>query len=155
MVKKKDIVFIDSNVFLIDLKYTRDILAQTNKIFIDYILGNRIGMTSIINLLEICGILSFNLNGKQLLELYQYFPQRYNVGVIPDMNLNSPLPSLLVEMVFDTIKQKASFGDSLVVNMVNTYIPSISCFVSWDAEHFKNKFSVDVFTPAQFIEIYK
>ncbi|MDL1956278.1 MAG: hypothetical protein LWW95_04390 [Candidatus Desulfofervidus auxilii] len=51
-------IFIDSDVFLIDLRYRRDPKFNDNQIFLQNIknLGN--GVTTIFNLLEICGILS-------------------------------------------------------------------------------------------------
>lgn len=152
MVKKEGIVFIDSNIFVIDLRYKRDSLYRTNRNFIEYISSRENGITSIINLLEICGILSFNLNEKQLLELYHYLPQKYNIEVVPSLTMESSLPPLRIRKIFDTITQRASFGDAQIMAMVETYAPYTSCFVSWNAEHLKGKISTEVLTPQEFLE---
>lgn len=152
MVKEEEVVFIDSNIFVIDLRYKRDSLYGTNRRFIEYISSRENGITSIINLLEICGILSFNLNERQLLELYHYLPQKYNIGVVPPLTMESPLPPLPIQKIFDIIIQRASFGDAQIMAMIETYTPYASCLVSWDAEHLKGKVSTEVLTPQEFLE---
>ena len=69
MDKKKVTIFIDTNVFIIDLRYRHDLNFKTNRNFLDFIARHDKGVTSLINLLEICGLLSFNLNQQQILEL--------------------------------------------------------------------------------------
>ena len=59
---RQDVVLIDTNIFVIDLRYKRDNYYKTNRAFLAHIAKKRIGFTSTINLLELCGILSFNLN---------------------------------------------------------------------------------------------
>ena len=66
MGQKQDLVLVDTNIFLIDLRYKRDINYETNRAFLDCISEKGSGFTTIVNLLELCGILSFNLNEKRL-----------------------------------------------------------------------------------------
>ena len=82
VVKKAGVVAIDSNVFIIDLRYRNDIHFDINQRFLKSVYSSGAGVTSLINLLEIIGILSFNLNERQLSEFYTYFPRRYNVDVM-------------------------------------------------------------------------
>jgi len=63
---------IDTTVFIIDLRYKRDRHFATNRAFLERIARTRGGATTLFNLLEVCGILSFNLNEKQLQELFSY-----------------------------------------------------------------------------------
>ena len=65
---------IDTNVFVIDLRYPRDRNFGVNRRFLDAIKRERSGITTTINLLELCGILSFNLNQRQLSTLWEQFP---------------------------------------------------------------------------------
>ncbi len=62
---KQDLVLIDTNIFVIDLRYKRDVYYKTKRRFLDYMAKKRTGFTTIVNLLELWGILSFNLNEKQ------------------------------------------------------------------------------------------
>jgi hypothetical protein len=43
------------------------------------------GATAVFNLLELAGILSFNLNEQQLLNLLTLFPEQYHVAVLPPL----------------------------------------------------------------------
>jgi hypothetical protein len=52
---------IDTPVFVIDLRYRRDKNFAANRSFFDRIAQDQGGATTIFNLLEVCGILSFNL----------------------------------------------------------------------------------------------
>ncbi|MBI4229054.1 MAG: hypothetical protein HY693_04950, partial [Deltaproteobacteria bacterium] len=113
------------------------------------------GIISIFNLLEICGLLSFSLNERQVLELYHYLPDKYRVEIVPSPLMELSLPQLAVRKVFEIISRKVSFGDALIVSMVESYVPHITHFISWDAIHFKNKISAStspkVLTPEEFL----
>jgi hypothetical protein len=70
---KQELVLVDTNIFVIDLRYKRDKNFKINRIFLDNIARGKNGFTTIVNLFELCGILSFNLNENQLAELWFYF----------------------------------------------------------------------------------
>jgi hypothetical protein len=143
---------IDTPVFIIDLRYKRDRHFSSNRAFLDRIAKEGRAVTTIFNLLEVCGILSFNLNEEQLKELFHYFSQHYNVDVLPHSTLESPLPTLKTGDLFDVIARKTSFGDALIISAVEKHIPGTASFVSWNARHFKGRLSVPAFTPREFLE---
>ena len=143
---------IDTTVFIIDLRYKRDRHFAANRSFLDRIAQARSEATTLFNLLEVCGILSFNLNEKQLQELFSYFPQRYSVDVLPHATLKSPLPALQTEDLFRIISGKTSFGDALIIAAIEKYIPGAACFVSWNARHFAGRLSIPALTPKEFLE---
>jgi predicted nucleic acid-binding protein len=149
--KKKVTIFIDTNIFIIDLRYHRDRHFRINRLFLDFVTGQGKGITSIVNLLEVCGILSFNLNHQQISELFYYFPKRYNVDIIPSHEMDSFLPQTSVKAVMEMIHEKASFGDALVATVVNGALGEGAVFVSWDAFHFRHLLSVKALTPAEFL----
>lgn len=76
-------IFVDTNVFVIDLRYKRDRLFPVNRRFIDRLGGNGRGVTGPLNVLETCGILSYNLSPRLMRDLFEYFSIRYKVLVIP------------------------------------------------------------------------
>ena len=149
---KTGLTVVDTNVFVIDLRYKRDRNFSANKTFLARIAHYGNGVTSIFNLLEVCGILSFNLNEQQLQELFLYFPQRYHVQVLPSVALDRPLPALRAEDIFHFLLQKASFGDALIMATINQHIPGASQFISWDADHFRGKLGIPVLTPREFLQ---
>ncbi len=149
--KKSQLIFIDTNVFSIDIRYTNDINYEQNKKFLEKIIING-GTTSIINLLELCGILSFNLNQSQLKEFFYYFPQKYNLDIVPSSELNSNLPGCYLKDILETIYRKSSFGDALIINSIKPFMTKNSIFISWDALHFKNTSIIEVMTPTEFLK---
>lgn len=149
--KKKPLIFVDNNIFLIDLRYPGDINYSKNRKFLDYINTNG-GVTSIINLLEVCGILSYNLNQRQLKELYYYFPDKYNLEIVPVSEMHLKLPEFYIKDLMESICQKSSFGDAMVINAIKPHIKKDSFFLTWDARHFKNISPVKVMTPIEFLK---
>ena len=87
-------ILVDSDVFLIDLRYRRDKRFAANRAFLDWLAASGQGSTTIYNLLEICGVLSFNLNRQQLAEVQTHFARRYHVRVMPGLDPRAPLPSV-------------------------------------------------------------
>lgn len=151
--KKRPLIFIDTNIFLIDLRYTNDINYNKNKKFLDYILRHS-GVTSIINLLEVCGILSYNLNQQQLKEMFYYFPEKYNIEIVPTSELHLTIPEFYIKDIIETIYQKSSLGDAMVINAIKPHLTKNSFFISWDAKHFKDISPVKVMTPIEFLKNY-
>jgi DNA-binding Xre family transcriptional regulator len=68
MEPKSPIIAVDSDVFVRDLRYLRDREYGINKQFLEILRAAKNGFTTLYNLLEICGILSFNLNPGQLIQ---------------------------------------------------------------------------------------
>ena len=138
-------IFIDSDVFLIDLRYKRDPKFYENKEFLQKVQKTGNGVTSIFNLLEICGVLSFNLNNQQLKELFYYFPLRYNIKILPTSDESARLPIPTVKQIMQVIAKKVPFGDALIITFIEK-IEGISTFVSSNAKHFVNRLSISAVT---------
>jgi len=65
------------------LRYKNDKTYETNKKIIDLLINREMrGFTSIYNLFEIAGILSFNLNKDQLKEFIISFPSIFNTTIL-------------------------------------------------------------------------
>ena len=85
-------ILVDTNVFVIDLRYRRDPLYRLNRRFLDRLAKDGSGATALFNLLEIAGIFSFNLNEEQLMNLLSLFPGHYGIAILPPLDLESNLP---------------------------------------------------------------
>ena len=151
MGSKSGLVLIDTNIFVIDLRYRRDIHYDNNLAFLGAVAEKEVGFTTIVNLLELCGILSFNLNEKQLLELWFYFQGKYKVAVLPAPELSSNFPPIGIQELFDVLKDRASLGDALMLTVAAKYLPFVSTLVTWDEEHFKGQFHGSVLTPEEYL----
>ena len=144
-------IFVDTNVFVVALRYPQDPNAEDNARFLESLRKRGDGVTSILNVLETCGILSFNLNRRQLLALYTYFGNRFEVGVVPD-DTGAGLVTEYAGGLLTYISRRLSFGDALVAYSVNHWASEATAFVSWDARHFRGKIFPPALTPAQFLE---
>ena len=151
MGSKEELILIDTNIFVIDLRYKRDTNFKLNKSFLSFVAQYGNGFTTIVNLFELCGILSFNLNRDQLLDLWTYFQDRYNITVLPEPNLQNDFPSIEINRLFGIFSKKASFGDALMISVAEKYLSFVSTMVTWDDAHFKDKFAGNVLTPNVFL----
>lgn len=147
---KKALVVVDTDVFVRDLRYIRDRETKTNRRFLDVLAQQGNGVTTIVNLLELCGILSFNLAPGQLKELFFYFPKRYRIQILPIHTLEDPLPAVEIRDLFACISSKMSFGDALVAACIEKFLPGADLFVSWNARHFQH-LGIPALTPTQFL----
>ena len=149
---KQGLVLVDTNIFVIDLRYKRDVHYEINRAFLDHIAEKKNGFTSIVNLLELCGILSFNLNEKQLIELWFYFQDRYGVVVLPAPSFEAKFPVIEIKEIFDLMKNRTSLGDALMISVAKKHLPFVTTMVSWDDLHFKNIFPGTVLTPEKYLK---
>lgn len=148
---KQDLVLVDTNIFVIDLRYKRDANYEINRAFLDHMAEQKNGFTTIVNLLELCGILSFNLNENQLFELWSYFQDRYGVVVLPVPMLETNFPGIEIKEIFNLLKRRTSLGDALMISVAKKHLPFISTMITWDNMHLKKVFYGRVLTPEEFL----
>jgi len=144
------VICLDSDLFLIDLRYPRDRRVRQTRAFLDWVARSGNGATTVFNLLEVGGVLSFNLNPQQLIDFYMHFPRRYRVQVLPDHDPRRPLPGVRVSEIRRVMQERAAFGDALIAAQVNRLRRVLDAFVTWNDVHFRGRLAVPVFTPATF-----
>ena len=140
-------VLVDSDVFLIDLRYPRDARFAANRAFLERLASTDQGATTIYNLLEICGVLSFNLNRRQLTALYTHFGRRFRLQVLPDVAPGTRLPSFPIGDILSIIERRVAFGDALVLALLEAHQREVTMFVTWNARHFRAQTAIDVLEP--------
>ena len=143
-------ICLDSDIFLIDLRYPRDRRARRNRAFLDWVGQSESGATTVFSLLEIAGVLSFNLNEQQLVDFYMHFPRRYKVRILPYHDHRQRLPGLRLGEVLRVMQKRAAVGDALIAAQVNRLHGGLEAFVTWNDGHFRGRLVVRVFTPATF-----
>lgn len=142
-------VFIDSDIFVRDLRYQRDANIAANQKFLEKVRNRKIkGVTSIFNVLEVCGILSFNLSQDSLLKLYADFTKYYGIQILfpanPNVELQYDIPK-----IFQSISQKQGLGDAQISYVINRFASDLSHMVTWDLAHYSGKVAIPVMTPDQ------
>jgi hypothetical protein len=147
------VICVDSDVFLIDLRYPRDRRAHQNRAFLNWVGRSGDGATTVFNLLEVAGLLSFNLNEQQLVDFYVHFPKRYGVRVLPYQDPRQRLPGLRLSDILRVMQKRAAFGDALIAATVNRLYSGLEAFITWNDEHFRGRLAVPVFTPGTFPQV--
>ena len=147
----QELVLIDTNVFVMDLRYRRDPNFDMNRRFLDGVALSERGFTTLVNLFELCGILSFNLNHEQLNNFWVHFPRKYSVNVLPTPDFEAQCPVVEQKSVFEFIGKRTAFGDAMMAATVERYLPFISTVVTWDKEHLQKVFQTTVLTPKEYL----
>ena len=145
-------IFLDSDIFVRDLRYPRDTLQPYNSRLLELVKTKKQrACTSIFNLLEVCGILSYNLNPNNLRDLYGDFTNHYGLKVLFPADAQGTL-DYDITRIFLQIAKKQSLADAQIAYTVERFNKKIKTFVSWNAVHFKGKVSVPVKTPKELLE---
>jgi hypothetical protein len=146
------LIFIDSNLFVIDLRYPNDLHYRANRRTLDRLAEHGLGMTSVLNLLEVCGILSFNLPPSSLTELYVHFARRYRLTVVRGGGFDPRLPAPAAGEVLAKMAGGMALKDAEIALVANENAASLDAFLSWNAKHFADKLLVPALTPQEWLK---
>ena len=148
-------VAIDSDVFLIAHRYVRDVRAELNGRFLAEVKTAAPALT-IYNLMEILGVLSFNLSAAQMRGWPDWLKARHSLAILwPELNYTSQ--HLFFEQIIYHLPlarmttQPTAFLDALAIEVAER-TPDVHAFVTWNARHFANKTKLPVLTPAQYLD---
>lgn len=144
-------IFVDSNLFVIDLRYRADANYRPNRRALDKLQRDGTGMTALLNLLEVCGILSFNLSVESLHALYIHFPRRYAVTVVPGIGYETRLAAATAGELLAKMEKRMALKDAEIALVVEQHAASLTAFLSWNAKHFEGKLSVPAVTPIEWL----
>ncbi len=144
-------IFVDSNVFVIDLRYPKDENYRVNRRALDRLARQGTGMTSVLNLLEICGILSFNLSPSGLHGLFVHFARRYRVTVVPAADYETRIPGPTARELLVRMEKRMSLEDAEIALTVEQQAAGTSAFLSWNAKHFTGRLPVPAWTPREWL----
>lgn len=144
-------IFLDSNLFVIDLRYPDDAHYRVNRRALDRLSGEGIGMTSVVNVLEVCGILSFNLSPAALVDLFVHFARRYRLTVVPGSGYDARLPAPTARQVLARMAKRMALKDAEIALLVEENSAGLDSFLSWNAKHFAGKLVVPALTPSEWL----
>lgn len=146
-------VLIDTDIFVRDVRYPRDVKQDVNRKFLDQVRSGRIaGVTSVFNLLEICGVLSFNYSAEQLLAFYGDFCAQYRVQLLFPADADGVL-QYDIAAVFGQMQRKQSLGDAQVAYVAARFADQLSAVVTWNVKDFDGRVSLPVMTPEEFLSL--
>lgn len=140
---------LDSDIFVLDLRFDRDPRYPVNQQFLQSRKAER--ATTIFNLLEICGVLSFNLNRDTLQTLYAEFARRYWLTVLFPPNTSSENLDELISGTFEKISAKMTYGDAQILWITEQYA-AVNRIISWNTKDYIGRTQLQVMTPQEWLE---
>jgi predicted nucleic acid-binding protein len=145
-------IFIDTDIFVIEKLFKNDNRCVVTHKFLNS--DSKEKCTSIFNLFELLGIVSFNLSTTDLKKLLKGFSEVYNIKILfPETSYASPddFVEQLFDNVFEKITMKMSFSDALILNVAEEH--SCSKFVTWNVKHFEGRTDIPVKTPEEMLNL--
>ncbi len=149
-------IFIDTDVLWLAFAFHQDARQAANTAFLEQVQAAQ-PATTIYNVLELLGKLSFNLSPERLDEWRSWLVDAYQLLVIwpTNPNLTTAAPTFQEE-IFERPYQKMRtvqmpFMDALILNLAER-TPNVTQFVTWNARHFQGKSTLQVLTPEDFIQ---
>ncbi len=143
-------IFIDTDIFVIDKLFPNDDRHGINKTFLDETTARS---TSIFNLFELLGIASFNLNEVDLMKLFKGFGEAYDLEILYPttsfISVNEFVESLFEE-IFQRIRLKMNFPDALILAVAEQH--HCTKFITWNKKHFIDRTYLIVQTPEELIK---
>ncbi len=150
-------VVIDSDVLLLAFTFLNDDRQERNKAFLEAVQTAR-PATTIYNVMEVLGQLSFNLSTERLEQWQFWFVDQYQLAVIWVADENQKMgKESFYEELYERPYQKMrssrmAFLDSLILSLAER-TPDIEYFVTWNAKHFKGKTDLTVLTPEEYLNL--
>ena len=134
-------VIMDTDVLLLAFAFPRDERQKTNQKFLEAVQTAQ-PATTIYNVMETLGQLSFNLSAEQLNQWQDWLVNAYNLIIIWDVDENITVENWR-EIIYERPFQKMqsvhmAFMDALILLSVER-APDVEGFITWNAKHFKGK----------------
>ncbi|HLW67942.1 MAG TPA: hypothetical protein VKS79_21675 [Gemmataceae bacterium] len=145
-------ILLDADVLLIDVRYTSDQRFATNRKALEEIHNRQlaVGITAHA-LLEVVGILSFNVSAGNIPKLPQQLCLQYGLSVCPDLQAHPAYAGCTVQDLVTQMSKQMALGDAVLAVQVGQHGPWANCLLTWNAAHFVGKLVVPVLTPQEWL----
>jgi len=148
-------VFLDSNIFIIDRFFTRDKNYPVNKQLLEQLKKMRINTAlPYYTLLEICGITSFNLSGEEQGRWLYSFQEVYPVDILDPYNSGQAGQSNIADYLLSLtpyILKKMTVGDANFLREAELY--NSKEIVTWNKKHFLGRTDIQILSPDEYLAI--
>lgn len=148
-------IAIDTDVLLLAFAFHRDARQSSNNAFLQQAQAAG-AATTVYNVMELLGKLSFNLSPEQLDAWQSWLIDAYQLTVIWPVKPDSPIDHLTFRQEFfirpfTRMKRfKMPFMDALILDLAER-TPQVTELVTWNARHFLGKSSLPVLTPDEYL----
>jgi predicted nucleic acid-binding protein len=144
-------ICLDSNIFLIDRFFKRDVHYAANRRLVERLPALEAGL-SIYSLLEICGLASFNLSSDELARWFYNFDRYYPLKVLLPIGLERTAEQYFANWLaslYQMFTRRMTFADAAILSIAEQY--AATHFLTWNKRHFEGRTAVQVMTPEEFM----
>ncbi len=145
-------ILLDSDVVLIDQRYRNDSRYAINRQAIDCAGTNSISLgVTAQALLEVIGILSFNVSPAAVPALPTDLISLYGLTVLPDFHAHPDYAGCTVQELMTQMTTQMALGDAVQAVQVARYAGACDCLLTWNARHFHGKLVIPVHSPEEWL----
>lgn len=145
------IVFLDSNVFIVDRFFTKDTRYAANRAFVDR-LPEIDGAVPLLTLMELCGAASFRLAPGEAERWLYDFGSVYGVRIVNPFGVgrgsSESWLSAFTDDVSRYLARRMTFGDAVLAREADRYVAD--ALVTWNVKDFEGRTAVPVVRPDAF-----
>jgi hypothetical protein len=146
------LILLDADVLLIDRRYPQDPKYSRNREAL-YRLGregHELGMTTQA-WLEVVGILSFTTSISDIAGLPEMIALNHRLTIIPDISTSPNYEGVSLVDVINQMARQMSLGDAVQAVQIELFAPQAHALLTWNAKHFRNKLTIPVLTPEEWL----
>ena len=148
-------VVIDTDIFVLAFAFHRDDRHEVNNQFLQSVHTHEPAIT-IFSVMELLGQLSFNLSAERLNQWSIWLQNSYGLSVLyPEtvgLTADAFFPALFIDQLLRRMTQHPTpYLDSIILNIIEA-TENVHSFVTWNARHYRGHTSLQVLTPAEFLE---
>ncbi|GAB6273552.1 MAG: hypothetical protein STSR0004_04150 [Peptococcaceae bacterium] len=148
-------VFLDSNIFIIDRFFTRDKNYPANKQLLEQLRKLQINTAlPYYTLLEVCGITSFNLSSEEQERWLYSFQEVYPVNILDPYNSKQVGQLNIADYLLSLtpyILKKMTVGDAIFLREAEMY--NSTAIVTWNKKHFLGRTGIQIHSPDEYLVI--
>jgi predicted nucleic acid-binding protein len=150
------VVIIDTDVLLLAYAFPRDVRQEANFSFLRKVKSD-FPATTIYNLMELLGQLSFNVSAERLAQWKSWLVDAHQLAIIWPVNPDQATDALSFRQeIYDRPlarmqTSRIAFMDALIVDLAER-TPAVERLVTWNARHFQGKTRLEVLTPEAYLE---
>ena len=147
-------ILVDADIILLDKRYTSDPRFDVNRRLLDRLSsGKRVVGIATQALLEVAGVMSFNLRPAHLSDSPLNFAREYHLRVVPSIRKHPEYAACSFAVVSKYIAKRMSLGDAVQAAQIEKYAPNAEVLLTWNSRHFVNKVPIPVQTPAEWLAV--
>jgi hypothetical protein len=145
-------ILLDSDVLLIAHRYQKDARFPVNAQAIQQVQGAAIPLGITLQaLLEVVGILSFNVPAGTVPRLPHFLVGLYGFQVFPDIQRNPDYAGCTIAELIAQMDRQMSLADAVQAVQIARFASHADCLLTWNARHFQGKLTIPVLTPQEWL----